>query len=59
MESKRRLFGKYPGAAINEIMLTVFQEIKGPVTMDFFEKRATIKCFYGQLQKVKFTLFIE
>ena len=52
---------KILGAAISKkTMLTVLWDMKGPITIDFLEKEATVmSASYFQLLKLYFTIFIK
>ena len=46
--------------SVKKVMLTVFWDMKGRITIDFLEKKLNEKqCFLLQTPKVKFILLIE
>ena len=46
--------------SVKKVMLTVFLDMKGPITIDFLEKGATVNsASYCQFLKQYFTLFLE
>ena len=45
--------------SVKKVMLTVFRDMKGPITIDFLEKGATLNCFLLLAPEAKYTLSIE
>ena len=46
----------WPQQSVKKVILTVFSEMKRPISIDFFEEGATVNCAYSL---AKFTFFIE